>query len=52
MTNIKTRGDYMLENMSWNFFENTGSIEAFLEYTKIRELNKNDERIFDDRDDN
>ncbi len=29
----------MLEQLSWDFFKNTGNIEAFLEYTKIKELN-------------
>lgn len=29
----------MLEQLSWDFFINTGSVEAFLEYMKIKELN-------------
>lgn len=32
----------MLEQLSWDFFTQTGSIEAFLEYTKIRDLNSID----------
>lgn len=32
----------MLEQLSWNFFKNTGDIEAFLEYTKIKDLNNID----------
>ena len=29
----------MLEKLSWDFFTQTGNIETFLEYTKIKELN-------------
>ncbi len=32
----------MLENFSWDFFTKTGSIEAFLEYKKIKDLKSND----------
>lgn len=32
----------MLEQLSWEFFTHTGSVEAFLEYTKIKELNSID----------
>lgn len=39
MVNHNYRGDYMLEEFIWNFFTQTGSIETFLEYTKIRDLN-------------
>lgn len=34
----------MLEQLSWDFFKQTGSVEAFLEYTKIKELNTSDKR--------
>ena len=33
----------MLEQLSWDFFKNTGDIEAFLEYTKIKDLNNIDQ---------
>lgn len=29
----------MLEQLSWEFFTHTGSVETFLEYMKIKELN-------------
>ncbi len=32
----------MLEQLSWDFFKNTGDIEAFLEYIKIKDLNNID----------
>lgn len=31
-----------LENFTWSFFQTTGSIETFLEYTKIRNLHEDD----------
>ena len=42
----------MLEQLSWDFFTHTGSIEAFLEYTKIRDLNSSDKGNNDLRNDN
>ena len=42
----------MLEDISWNFFTQTGSIEAFLEYKKIRDLKSYDEGIFNFGNDN
>lgn len=30
----------MLENLAWNSFLKTGSIETYLEYIKIKELKK------------
>lgn len=42
----------MLEQLSWDFFKNTGSIEAFLEYMKIKDLNNIDEGNSNLRDDN
>lgn len=31
----------MLKEMAWTTFKNTGNIYTFLEYIKIRELEKN-----------
>ena len=42
----------MLEEMGWNVFEKTGSIEAFLEYTKIKDLNSSDKGNSNLGDDN
>ena len=42
----------MLELLSWNFFTHTGSIEAFLEYIKIRDLNNIDKGNNNLRNDN
>ena len=42
----------MLEQLSWDFFKNTGNIETFLEYIKIKELNSIDEGNNNIRNDN
>lgn len=42
----------MLEKLSWEFFELTGNIETFLEYTKIKDLNNSDKGNNDVGDDN
>ena len=42
----------MLENFTWDFFKNTGNIETFLEYTKIRDLSRDDEGIPNNGNDN
>ena len=42
----------MLEQLSWDFFKNTGDIEAFLEYTKIKDLNNIDKGNSDTGNDN
>jgi len=42
----------MLEQLTWDFFKNTGSIETFLEYTKIKELNSIDKGNDNIRNDN
>ena len=42
----------MLEQLSWNFFTNTGNVEAFLEYLKIKELNNIDDGNNNDGNDN
>ena len=31
----------MLKDMAWNTFKNTGNIDAFLEFRKIREIEQN-----------
>ncbi len=31
----------MLKDMAWNTFKNTGDIYAFLEFTKIRDIEQN-----------
>lgn len=33
----------MLKDLTWNFFEKTGSIEAFLEYSRLQEMQKGEE---------
>lgn len=42
----------MLEQLSWDFFTQTGSIETFLEYSKIRDLNSSDKGNNNLRNDN
>lgn len=42
----------MLEDFSWTFFEKTGSIEAFLEYSKIKEINVDDKGAYNNGNDN
>lgn len=38
---FKGRVILMLKEMAWTTFKNTGNIHTFLEYIKIRELEKN-----------
>lgn len=35
----------MLENMIWNFFEKTGSIEAYLEYINVKNTKDENKKI-------
>lgn len=38
----------MYEELAWENFLKTGDIESFLEYKKIKELNKNQDKIIEE----
>ena len=39
--NFKGRVNYMLKNLAWNTFKKTGDINIYLEYIKIKNIEKN-----------
>ena len=37
----KSRGDFMIKQIAWNTFKNTGDINTFLEFIEVKNMEKN-----------